>query len=126
MVIMSINGHPAHALLDTGSLSDFMSAKLAHQLGADTFKLAKPMPLHLTVQGSRAKINYGCIAQLEYQEISTKQYFDVINLLNYDIILGTPFFFQHRVLAGFNPVKVVIGSSKPLPVEEKQAHVLES
>ncbi|PIL30265.1 hypothetical protein GSI_07443 [Ganoderma sinense ZZ0214-1] len=126
VVVVSINGHPACALLDTGSLSDFMSAKLAHQLGVKTFELAKPMPLHLAVQGSRAKINYGCTAQLEYQEISSKCYFDIINLLNYDIILGTPFFFQHRVLAGFNPVKVVVGSAKPLPVEGKQARVLES
>ena len=118
--------HPARALLDTGSLSDFMSAKLAHQLSVETFELAKPMPLQLAVQGSRAKINYGFMAQLEYQEISSKRYFNIINLLNYDIILGTPFFFQHQVLAGFNPVKVIIGSSTPLPVEGKQARVLES
>ena len=126
MVVVSINGHPARALLDTGSLSDFMSMKLAHQIGVETFELVKPMPLHLAVQGSWAKINYGCTAQLEYQEISSKRYFDIINLLNYDIILGTPFFFQHRVLTGFNPVKVIVGSAKPLPVQGKQAHVLES
>nr|VWP01829.1 Uncharacterized protein [Ganoderma boninense] len=126
VVIVMINRHPARALLDTGSLSDFMSAKLAHQLGIETFELAKPMPLHLAVQGSHAKINYGCTAQLEYQDISSKCYFNIINLLNYNLILGTPFFFQHRVLAGFNPVKVVVGSSKPLPVEGKQACVLES
>ena len=126
MVIVSINGHPACALLDTGSLSDSMSTKLAHQLGVNTFELAKPMPLHLAVQGSHVKINYGCIAQLEYQEISIKQYFNIINLLNYDIILGTLFFFQHCMLVGFNPIKVVVGSTKLLPVEGKQAHVLES
>lgn len=73
VVVMLINGHPAHALLDTGSLSDFMSAKLAHQLNVDTFELTKPMPLHLTVQGSHVKINYGCTVQLEYQDISSKQ-----------------------------------------------------
>ena len=126
VVVVSINGHPVCALLDTGSLLDFMSAKLAHQLGVETFELTKPMPLHLAIQGSCAKINYGCVAQLEYQEISAKRYFDIINLLNYDIILGTLFFFQHHVLAGFNPIKVVVGSAKPLPVEGKQARVLES
>ncbi|EJF59636.1 hypothetical protein DICSQDRAFT_64631, partial [Dichomitus squalens LYAD-421 SS1] len=126
VVVILINGQPVRALLDTGSLADFMSAKLAHQLKAETFELAKPMPLHLAVQGSRAKINYGCIALVEYQNIKAKRYFDIINLLNYDVILGTPFFFQHKVLTGFNPTKVVIGSSSPLPIEGKQARVLES
>ncbi|PIL26323.1 hypothetical protein GSI_12079 [Ganoderma sinense ZZ0214-1] len=126
VVVVLINGQPACALLDTGSLADFMSAKLAHQLKVDAFELAKPMPLHLAVQGSRAKINYGCTAQIEYQSICAKRYFDIINLLNYDVILGTPFFYQHRVLTGFNPTKVVIGSTMPLAIEGKQARVLES
>ncbi|EMD30509.1 hypothetical protein CERSUDRAFT_101289 [Gelatoporia subvermispora B] len=30
VVVVEINGHPARALLDSGSLSDFMSSKLAH------------------------------------------------------------------------------------------------
>lgn len=89
VVVVLINGQPARA-----------------QLKVEAFELAKPMPLHLAVQGSRAKINYGCI--------------------NYDVILGTPFFYQHRVLTGFNPTKVVIGSAAPLSIEGKQARVLES
>lgn len=43
VIVVNINGHPARALLDSGSLSDFMS-------------------VHLAVQGSRAKITVGCKA----------------------------------------------------------------
>ena len=37
-------------------------------------------------------------------------YFDIINLSNYDLILGTPWLFQHQVCVRFNPARVVIGS----------------
>ncbi|PCH41908.1 hypothetical protein WOLCODRAFT_89531 [Wolfiporia cocos MD-104 SS10] len=61
VVVVHINGHPARALMDSGSLADFISAKLAHQLGVNSFELVKPLPIHLAVQGSCAKINSGCL-----------------------------------------------------------------
>ena len=97
VLVVLINGKPARALLDSGSLSDFVSAKLAHQIGLQSLELQKPLPVHLAVQGSRAKINYGCRVKLEYQRIKSERYLDIVNLLNYDIILGTPFFFQHKI-----------------------------
>ncbi|OSD01085.1 hypothetical protein PYCCODRAFT_1413464, partial [Trametes coccinea BRFM310] len=126
VVIVTINGQRARALLDSGSLSDFMSAKFAHQLNIKAFELIKPLPVHLAVQGSRAKINCGCRAVLEYQRIRTDRYFDIVNLLNYDLILGTPFLYQHRISLTFNPMAIVIGSDRALPVEGKQVRVLES
>ncbi|CAL1706346.1 unnamed protein product [Somion occarium] len=69
VIVVNINGHPACALLDSGSLSDFMSSKLTHQLGVKTFELEKPLPMHLAVQGSHAKINVGCKAHLAYQSV---------------------------------------------------------
>ncbi|KAI0069667.1 hypothetical protein K474DRAFT_1610134, partial [Panus rudis PR-1116 ss-1] len=126
VVIVNINGHPARALLDSGSLADFMSSKLAHQLGVRSFKLTKPLPVQLAVQGSQAKINLGCKAGISYQTVNEEQYFDIINLLNYDLILGTPFLFQHQVTLGMNPTTVVVGSPRALPIEGKQVRVLES
>lgn len=86
VVVVQVNGHSARALLDTGSLADFMSTRFAHQIGVKTFELEKPLPVHLAVQGSRAKINLGCTADLAYQRVRTARYFDVVNLLNYDLI----------------------------------------
>lgn len=42
VITAKINGHPARALLDSGSLGDFMSS----------------LGLQLAVQGSRSKINF--------------------------------------------------------------------
>ncbi|PSR74038.1 hypothetical protein PHLCEN_2v10177, partial [Hermanssonia centrifuga] len=126
IVVVQINGQPARALLDSGSMADFISTKLVHQLNIQAFELQKQLPVHLAVQGSRAKISSGCKAELAYQTINSARYFDVANLLNYDLVLGTLFLFQHRVSLGFNPISVVIGSSAPLPLQGKQVRVLES
>ncbi|KAI0072453.1 hypothetical protein K474DRAFT_1726985, partial [Panus rudis PR-1116 ss-1] len=126
VIVVHINGHPTRALLDSGSLADFMSAKLAHQLGIKTFELVKPLPVHLAVQGSHAKINMGCKASIRYQGISKDRYFDIVNLLNYDLILGTPFLFQHQITVGMNPMMVLVGSEKALPLEGKSIRVLAS
>ena len=95
VVVVNIEGHPARALLDSGSLGDFMSTSLADQLKVKKVVLEKPIPLHLAVQGSRSKINTGTTVNFEYQRISERRHFDIINLSSYDLILGTPFMWQH-------------------------------
>ncbi|KAJ3476258.1 hypothetical protein NLI96_g11283 [Meripilus lineatus] len=126
VVVVDVNGQPARALLDSGSLTDFISAKFVRQLKATTFELEKPVPVQLAVQGSRAKITTGCTVQLRYQDISEERYMDVSNLENYDVILGTPFLFQHKVCLGLNPTSVLVGSIPALPIEGKRVRVLES
>jgi len=117
VVTVKINGHPARASLDSGSLGDFLSSTLADQLSVKRVKLNVPLGLQLAVQGSCSKINSGANVRLEYQGISEEQYFDIINISNYDVILGTPWMFQHQVCVGLNPSHVVIGSDVSLPVE---------
>ena len=126
VVVVEVNGHPARALIDTGSLADFMSATLAEQLDVTRIKLAKPLTVQLAVQGSRSKVNYGTKVLLQSQEISSERYFDIINLQNYNLILGTPFLFQHQVMVGLNESRVVIGSHDPLPIKGTQVQILES
>ena len=55
--------------------------------------------------------------QLQYQGIKETRTFDIINLNNYDLILGTPWMHQHQVCIGFNPARIVIGSDEPLPLK---------
>ena len=108
---VTINGHPARALLDSGSLGDFMSSTLADQLRVKRTKLEMPLALQLAMQGSHLKVNSLATAQLGYQGINEQQTFDVINLNSYDLILGTPWMHQHQVCIGFNPAQVVVGSN---------------
>jgi len=100
VIVVHINGKPARVLLDSGSLSDFMSVTLVDQLRLPLNELEKPIVVQLVVQGSRSKVNCGARARLQYQSIDEDRHFDIINLQNYDLVLGTPFMFQHKTLMG--------------------------
>jgi hypothetical protein len=125
VVTVHINGHPAQALIDSGLLSDFMSVMLADQLKILHIELAKPIVVQLAVQGSRSKVNFGAMAQLKYQSVNSKRYFDIINLQNYDLVLGTPFLFQHQVMIGLNPPCIVISSTDQQPMKGDWVTTLE-
>ena len=117
VITTKINRQPAHALLDSGSLGDFMSSTVADQLKVKKDKLTSPLGLQLAVQGSCSKINSGTKVNLEYQNIKEERYFDIINLSNYDFILGTPWLYQDQVSLGFNPACVLVGSDTALPLD---------
>ncbi|KAF9535924.1 hypothetical protein CPC08DRAFT_609171, partial [Agrocybe pediades] len=54
---------------------------------------------------------------IKYQNIDCERYFDIANVSNYDLIVGTPWIYQHSVCVGLNPARVVIGSDVPLPLK---------
>jgi hypothetical protein len=115
VVTVNINGHPCRALLDSGSLGDFMSSTLVDQLKLNRRLLEKPLTVQLAILGSRTRVNSFTEAWLQYQGIDEIRTFDIINVSSYDLILGTPWLWQHQVCLGFNKARVVIGSDEPLP-----------
>ncbi|KLO03938.1 hypothetical protein SCHPADRAFT_841209, partial [Schizopora paradoxa] len=116
VIEVEVEGHIVCALLDTGSRADFMSSNLADQLKLKREPLAKPLTVQLAVQGSTSKINYSVDANLVYQEINETRRFDILNVDGYDLILGTPFLFQHQVMLTMNPSQIAIGSAVSLPL----------
>ena len=103
VVLIKVNGHQVQALLDTGSMADFLSTTVVDQLDLKKEYYTKPLSMQLAVHGSHSKINCGVKVDLQYQNINCEQRFDVANLDNYDAILGTPFLFQHKVAIGISP-----------------------
>ena len=126
VITIKINRHPARALIDSGSLGDFMSTTLADQLKLTKEKLEVPLGLQLAVQGSRSKINARTKAKLQYQDIEEDRDFDIVNLSYYDIILSTPWLFQHSASLGFNLARVLIGSDNSLPINGKSVTIISS
>ena len=117
VVVVKINGSPARALLDSSSLGYFLSSTLVGQLSIKREQLDLPLSLQLAVQGSRSKVNTRASTRLEYQGVKETRIFNIININNYDLILGTPWMYQHQICLGFNPARVVIGSNKVLAVK---------
>lgn len=120
VIMVKVNGHPVRAMIDSGSMADFISSTVVDQLKLPYSKLAVQVPVQLAVSGSRTKLNYACDLEIEYQDIKAVRHFDVANLDSYDMILGTPFLYQHAMLVGFNPFNVTIGSVDPRPLEGAQ------
>ena len=126
VVQVKINGQQIRALLDSGSMADFLSTTVADQLKLERETYQKPLSVQLAVHGSRSKINCGTTVQFQYQSISCQRRFDIANLDNYDAILGTPFLYQHQVAIGFNPSRVVVGSSEPLEMKGPEVTTINS
>ncbi|THU77148.1 hypothetical protein K435DRAFT_576666, partial [Dendrothele bispora CBS 962.96] len=126
VVVVKINDRPCRALIDSGSLGDFISTQVADQLKLKKRYLETPLPLHLAVQGSRSKVLYGANANFKYQNVDCEHYFDVANLSGYDVILGTPFMFMHSVRIGLNPATVEISSDVPLPIKGENVSEIRS
>ena len=117
MVIkVNIDDQPARALIDSGSLGDFISSTLVDQLKLKKTQLDKAIGLQLAVQGSRSKINSVVSARLSYQGINESRNFDVVNLNEYDVILGMLWLYQHQICIGLNPSRIVIGSDDSVPI----------
>ena len=55
----------------------------------------------MAVTGSKSVINYGANATIKYEGRELKEYFDIINIDYYDVILGTPFLRKHKVIIDF-------------------------
>lgn len=126
VVVVKVNKQSCRALLDSGSLSDFISTTLVDQLGLELHILDTPLPLQLAVSGSRSKVKANVTPWIEYQDIKEKRRLDVANLDTYDLILGTPFLYQHQGLLGFNPAQVTVRSAESLAIQAPHAVTLES
>jgi Retroviral aspartyl protease len=119
-----VNGKACRALLDSGAFADFMSTTLVDNLGLKRKVLPQAIDLQMAVQGSRSKINANATVEFEYATIKCEKTFDIINIASYDMILGTPFFWQHRILCGINPTRIAIGSNEPLSIEGDEVHTI--
>jgi len=126
VIAVKINGQTCIALIDSGSQSDFMSTSVADQLKVKKIELAVPLVVQLAVQGSRSKVNHSTTVEFQYQGIEWDKHFDIMNVQGYNLILGTPFIFQHQVQYSLNPPVLVIHSEVLVKVEGEHVAKLQS
>ena len=80
-----IDGVKAHCLLDSGSQGVLQSLE---SMGA-------------TCIGSRSMINYGTHATIKIGYKVVEEYFNIMNVEHYDVILGTPFLRKMGIVLDF-------------------------
>ena len=97
---ITVNGHQAKALFDTGTMGDnLISGKFVSTHHIPTSTLDNPIALKMAVKGSRSTINYRAqpVIQIgpESGEITETL---VCSLENYDIFLGMPYLHKHKAI----------------------------
>ena len=85
-----ISDMKAHCLLDSGSEGVLLSPEFMRATGIQKFALEQPIALQLAWISSRSMINYGTHVTIKIGHKVVEEYFDIVNIENYDAILGTP------------------------------------
>ncbi|KAI0039144.1 hypothetical protein FA95DRAFT_1452319, partial [Auriscalpium vulgare] len=99
---MRIGNADLYVLFDSGSTTNGISHEAAHVAKMDVFPLKEPMTLQLGCVGSRSRVNFGTRSTVTVGKRALPCYLDIVNIEHYDVILGTPFLKEHRVLLDFD------------------------
>jgi Retroviral aspartyl protease len=107
-----INGTRAHCLLDSGSEGIMISPEFTCVTGMKTFVLEQPIALQLACVGSWSTINNGTHVIIKFGDCDIKEYFNIINIEYYDVILSTPFLKTMGICLDFNsPGRIMMGTT---------------
>ncbi|KIK16760.1 hypothetical protein PISMIDRAFT_82931, partial [Pisolithus microcarpus 441] len=98
VVKAQVNGCEALTMIDTGSMTNFMSPAFATISKLPTFTLASQLTLQLGCVRSCSKIMHGSQMKLHLGAFTCDTYFNIMNIDQYDCILGIPFLQLHGVL----------------------------
>ena len=113
-----INSVKAHCLLDSGSEGVLLSPEFTRATGIKTFALEKPIALQLACIGSRSMINYGTHATIKIGRKVVEEYFDIVNIEHYDVILGTPFLRKMGIVLDFRSPGMAQIGNEVIPTEK--------
>ena len=100
-VLWEIGRIKAHCLIDSGCEGIMISPNFIRAAKIEPFPLDKPISIQLAVPGSKSVINYGRNTTIKCGGKELKEYFNIIHIDYYDVILGTPFLRKHGVVIDF-------------------------
>ncbi|KAJ7226264.1 hypothetical protein B0H12DRAFT_1077821 [Mycena haematopus] len=122
---VKLNGKQAFTLFDSGCTTEACSPEFARVANIPVFPIQTEVTLQLGTAGSRSKINHGMMATLEYDDIKSEEYLDIVNLDRFDMIVGTKFMRKHKISLDFewNTVRVAGVPSSTLTEKEENGEV---
>ncbi|PBK85236.1 hypothetical protein ARMGADRAFT_942278, partial [Armillaria gallica] len=108
VTLMNINRLEAVTLWDSGSHSMAMSPAFADILKVLVSWLCNPVVLQLGTVESHMKINFGTMSKVRMTGFCGMEYFDIVNMDKYDVIIRTPFMHRNHVILNFDKKQVII------------------
>jgi hypothetical protein len=109
---MTVNGVKALVLFDSGSTTVSVSPEFVDVVRVQKKPLARPATLQLGCVGNQSKINFGCELSVTFAGLNNVSvYADVVNLEQYDVVVGTPFLHQFRCILDFTSNAIVVNDN---------------
>ncbi|KDQ49403.1 hypothetical protein JAAARDRAFT_143505 [Jaapia argillacea MUCL 33604] len=96
------------ALFDSGSTTDSISPEFAAVSNVPVQTLEELVTLQLGCVGSRSSINYGTMTQIEVGPVRASHYFDIVNIDQYDAVLGIVFMKTYGIMLDFQTRRVTM------------------
>ena len=116
-VLVQVNGLDAYALLNTGSMTMLITHDFAQVAKLSVFQLENPVVLQLGTVRSHSIINFRMQTQVQLRPINEDDtYLDIINIDQYDMIIGTPFMHKHGFTLDFGQNTISAHGQKILPM----------
>jgi hypothetical protein len=89
-----------------------ISPEFMHTTSMKTFVLEQPIAFQLECIGSWSTINCGTHATIIFGGHDIEEYFDIMNVKYYDVIISTPFLRKLGICLDFNgPGQIVMGTT---------------
>ena len=76
-------------------------------MGTKTFALEQPIVLQLACIGSQLMINYRTHVTIKIGHKVVKEYFNIMNVEHYNVILGTPFLRKMGIILDFRSPGII-------------------
>ncbi|PPQ85960.1 hypothetical protein CVT25_001693 [Psilocybe cyanescens] len=105
-IYTNVAGVDAWTLWDSGSTTMGITPAFAQIADITVDTLLDPHILQLSTTGSRSSIKYGADVRITVGKLTTTTYLDIANFDRYDMIMGTPFMHQNRVILDFEKLEV--------------------
>ncbi|KAJ7125366.1 hypothetical protein C8R44DRAFT_618762, partial [Mycena epipterygia] len=117
---VKINGKEAFTLFNSGCTTEACSPDFARVAGIEVFPIESEIVLQLGTAGSRSKINHGMMARVDYDDIHSDEYMDIVNLDRFDMIIGTKFIRKHKISLDFEYDTIRVSGVPATMLTEKQ------
>jgi hypothetical protein len=121
--LIDVNGTLAYTCWDTGAELDCISPDFIRAIGVETVPKKVVLKIRLGAKGSTTLSNYDANAKLNFGNRQIERLIDVVNISRWDLILGSPFCNENKVILDYGTRTVRFGDTviPALPLEEEEA-----
>ncbi len=121
--LIDVNGTLAYTCWDTGAELDCISPDFIRAIGVETVPKKVVLKIRLGAKGSTTLSNYDANAKLNFGNRQIECLIDVVNISRWDLILGSPFCNENKVVLDYGTRMIRFGDTviPALPLEEEEA-----